>query len=433
VPALAALAALGVALARPEWRFVAVCLLGLLGALRSPALLRLPLALLAAQGALAGGALGLVGGLGLGAFAGAGARRPRRAAAALLLGAFAGVASTSARTGLSAALGVWVLTAAWEARPGARGLVAAALLVGGAQTGWALWGWREARQARLTDAQAAALEARCQVADVAPCVAELRLKRIHARWDAQDWAAAQQLARALPEPGDGPTERLRAELLRRAGQAAAGRAKLNRLAQERPDALSPWAFGPDEGLGWARALVRNHRDAQARRVLDALSSPEALALRALVEQGAAREGPALVDAPAGERGMLAVWGRYSTALRLEGAETPGRCLKRGETFDIELDVELDTGLAYGEDMWIFLHADGPGPLMAFDRALDAPGRLPAQRWESHGPATIPADAVPGRYRLRAGFYDLGSGLRLHPEGAPGHISFLELGLLEVCP
>jgi hypothetical protein len=48
-------------------------------------------------------------------------------------------------------------------------------------------------------------------------------------------------------------------------------------------------------------------------------------------------------------------------------------------------------------------------------------------------ASVPADAPAGTYEIRMGLYDPGNGLRLHPDGLPGHISFVEAGRFEVCP
>jgi hypothetical protein len=127
---------------------------------------------------------------------------------------------------------------------------------------------------------------------------------------------------------------------------------------------------------------------------------------------------------------------FSGAIRLLGSRSPEACVPRGGSAAIEWTWETEDGFSPGEDVWVFVHADGPGLSLGADhRAGGRPtdSLQPGERFPDRIAIDVPASAPPGRYALHLGFYDPATGLRLAVRGQPAHVAFVEAGAFEVCP
>jgi hypothetical protein len=279
---------------------------------------------------------------------------------------------------------------------------------------------------------------------------------------AGDRPAARAALERTPAPRQPATELALAQLEAETGAETASRFRLDRVASTTPGARAP--LSPEAAARWGRALLRRDHPGDAQQAVAGLHTPEAGAVRAAAtgkpdpdappcanaRVGDAASARACLERSPGNAGALAALGqpvppqrasqqldeRFAGTVRLRGVTPPPACVPRGGKAEIAWEWDVLAGFAPGEDIWTFVHADGPGRTLFFDHKLG--GRtsselIPGERIWDAVPISIPDDAPPGRYRLNLGLDDPATGLRLQPHSQPGHISFTLAGELEVCP
>ncbi|MBS2030627.1 MAG: hypothetical protein JST54_22175 [Deltaproteobacteria bacterium] len=331
------------------------------------------------------------------------------------------LATRSAPPSFAALASVAVLLAPVELRA-PRPLLALTLLVASVPGLWLVWQAQRARtaaRASATDEAWALADVACTTAQWPACQEDAVVARaLLARARGDDAAALAHLDRA-PFPARPTTDLLHADAELAAGRIASAHPRLLHLAQQHPDASL--AISPRGAVDWAHALLRVGKRAQAEAALRGVAGDEAEKLRAIASKP--------LDAlPAGAH-------RFASAMELEPVTMPGACVKRGEVPPITLHWRVLDGFAADEDDWIFVHAWGPHTL-GFDHV--AGGRAthtltPGESFDDPLTTPVPADAPAGSYKFELGWYEPASQLRLHPDDQPGHISFVVLGQLEVCP
>jgi hypothetical protein len=188
--------------------------------------------------------------------------------------------------------------------------------------------------------------------------------------------------------------------------AAHARLALAELAEESPDAQRQ--LSPLGARTWAHALARANHRREAQAVDPSLS-------------------PA-VAVPEG-------WLNFADAIALSFAPSPPACVKRGDIPPVAFTWLVEDGFAPGEEFLCFVHADGPG-LLGFDHFIGGRRTSSMKRGERIvDPLTtpVPLDAPAGRYVMHVGVYAPDSQVRLQPRGQPTHIAFVEGPSFEVCP
>jgi hypothetical protein len=261
---------------------------------------------------------------------------------------------------------------------------------------------------------------RCEALAWKGCIEEAQVARARLALQRSDATGALSALGRVPEPLAPETELFRAQVELALGQRGPAHARFKRVAEEKPEARA--ALDPAAALDWAHALLRVDRRALAAAALDGVPGEPAAALRKLA-QGAPE---ALA---AGERS-------FGGALSIARGPLPSACIARGSAEPVVLHWRVGDGFAPDERYLAFVHAYGPGRTLFFDHPpghRDTPSLQPGEQLDDPLPLAIPADAPPGEYALEVGLYEPESGVRLHPRGLPGHISFETLGRFEVCP
>jgi hypothetical protein len=223
------------------------------------------------------------------------------------------------------------------------------------------------------------------------CAAQAR--RLLSRGDP---AGALSILQGLVEPSRVETGLLLADAEVRLGKRSDARLLLHRLAQRSPERIEPELSAETAEL-WSRAR--------------------------------ARERPPPVPA-SGARVS------FSGAIQMLGFKGPAGCVSPGATVHLDWKWEVGNGFSPAENMWAFVHGDGPGRMLSFDHQVGgrpASTLSPGEVVDDPVDGVIPLGSAPGRYLLHLGFYDPSNGLRLHPWGQPGHVDFAEVGSIEVCP